>query len=59
MFNDVWCEGNHVWTQQIDDKGNTLDCGVIASLEGVNGAMDDYYGIIQDIIKLDFKDFCI
>lgn len=59
MFNAIWCEGKHFRTQRIDDKRNTQDCGVIASFEGANGAMDDYCGIIQDIIKLDFRCFFV
>lgn len=50
----IWCEGKQFWTQWIDGKINTQYYGIIASFERCNGAMLDYCGIIQDIIKLDF-----
>ena len=59
MFNALQCEGKHFWSQQIDDKRNTQDCSIIAIFEGCTRAMDDYYGIMQDITKLDFWSFFV
>lgn len=38
---------------------NTQDHGIIARFEGVNGAMDDYCVMIQDIINLEFRCFFV
>lgn len=59
MFNAIWCKDKHFQTNRIDDKRNMQDCGVITSFEVWNAAMDDYCGMIQDIIKLDFWSFFV
>ena len=53
----MWYEGIHFRTQRIDDTRYTQDCGVIGTYEGENGEVEEYCGRIQNIIKLDFRQF--
>ena len=52
-------EGRHFRTHRIDSKRNTQDSGVMAAFEGESGEMEDYCGIINNILKIDYRTFHI
>ena len=59
-YNAIWYEGRHFRTQRIDDKRFTQDCGIIGPFEDENGFhADDYCGLLQNIIKLDYRRFSV
>ena len=53
----MWYEGIHFRTERIDENRYTQDCGVIGTYEGLDGEVEEYCGKIQNIIKLDFRQF--
>ena len=55
----MWSEGRHFRTHIIDSNRNTQDCGVMASFESANGQMEEYCGIINKILKIDYRTFNI
>ena len=55
----MWSEGRHFRTHRIDSKRNTQDSGVMVAFEGGSGEMEDYCGIINNILKIDYRTFHI
>ena len=53
----MWYKGIYFRMQRIDDNRYTQDCGVIGTYEGEDGEIEEYCGKIQNIIKLDFRQF--
>ena len=58
-YNVIWYKGRHFRTQRIDDKRFTQDCGIIGPFDDENGFHDDYCGLLQNIIKLDYRRFSV
>lgn len=55
----MWSEGRHFRTHHIDSKRNTQDSGVMATFESASGQMEYYCGIINNILKIDYRTFNI
>jgi hypothetical protein len=56
-YNAIWWDGTHYRTEAIDRNRYTADSGVIGTYEGEDGREQEYCGIIQNIIKLDYRRF--
>ena len=55
----MWLEGRHFRTHRINSKRYTQDSGVMAAFESESGEMEDYCGIINNILKIDYRTFHI
>ena len=51
----MWSEGRHFRINQLDTKRATQDSGVMATFENANGEMEDFCGIIMNILKIDHR----
>jgi hypothetical protein len=56
-YNAIWWDGTHYCIKAIDPNRYTVDSGVIGTYEGEDGHEQEYCGIIQNIIKLDYRRF--
>jgi hypothetical protein len=56
-YNVIWWDGTHYRTETIDGNWYMTDSGAISTYEGEDGQEQEYCGIIQNIIKLDFQRF--
>jgi hypothetical protein len=57
-YNAIWWDDTHYRIEAIDrNKYIMADFGVIGTYEGEDGQEQEYCGIIQNIIKVDFQRF--
>jgi hypothetical protein len=54
-YNATWWDCTHYCIEAIDRNRYTVDSGVIGTDEGGDGHEQEYCGIIQNIIKLDYR----
>ena len=63
--NALWSHGSHLLVNKIDYHCNTYDCGVMATFEQERSITSDtkcnldYYGMIQEIIEVNYRVFSL
>lgn len=62
-YNALWSRGSHFRVEKIDKNRKTYDCGVMATFDQHASNTSntelrlDYYGVIQDIIEVNYRRF--
>ena len=62
-YNALWSHGSHFRVEKIDKIRKTYDCGVMATFDQDASNTSnievrlDYYGLIQDILEVNYRRF--